>query len=340
MTHASNRITNAAAKQTTAFHFAWQRAFAALPVRPSLKAFAWALALYRNADNGRCDPSYAGLAKAAGVSERTAIRLIHTIERMGWIAIERGGGAGHCNQFTFIIPTGKRVTDSCHSFSAEKGDKSSREPAKKGDKSTPKTLTPMCHPNKENNIPCVSDETQGMERERAQERADYPLGAPTPDGGAPGIVEPGDCGTDSEKISSLSFAAASKEKTRSDGSDVRADDAELRAGFAELRANWPRPWDDDDDAEALPLYVIARREVEHDAIMKAAAIWVEGADAPRFLYALPKWLRKRCYLKAPPPKKPQRQVRQLHHKPSAEEVSAELAEQYRREEMARTRRAI
>src|SRR5262245_41745102 len=58
-------------------HFAWQEMAAArTDIKPVFKLVAWALALYENVENGRCDPSYLGLAKRAGVSESTAKRAI------------------------------------------------------------------------------------------------------------------------------------------------------------------------------------------------------------------------------------------------------------------------
>jgi hypothetical protein len=83
-------MTPAEKKAKQRAHFAWQEMVAArTDISPHFKVIAWALALFRNAENGQCDPSYLGLARKAGASESTAKRAIAAFERMGLIAVEQ-----------------------------------------------------------------------------------------------------------------------------------------------------------------------------------------------------------------------------------------------------------
>jgi hypothetical protein len=93
-------------KAKTRAHFAWQEIVAARrDLSLTVRLAAWVLALHRNVKSSRCDLSYAGLAQGmGGVSERTAIRVAAVLEDAGLITIIRGGGRGHRNQFTFILP--------------------------------------------------------------------------------------------------------------------------------------------------------------------------------------------------------------------------------------------
>ena len=86
-------------------HFAWQEMMnARTDISPIYKTIAWALALHRNVENGRCDPSYLGLAKTAGASERTANRAITEFERLGLIAVERTPFAGRGQRNRYAAP--------------------------------------------------------------------------------------------------------------------------------------------------------------------------------------------------------------------------------------------
>jgi hypothetical protein len=87
-------------------HFAWQEHVAArADLTPAEKLIALRLALYRNVESGRCDPSLAGLANSAGVNVRTARRAIAKLEQLGLIVVERTpGGSGHRNYYHLIVP--------------------------------------------------------------------------------------------------------------------------------------------------------------------------------------------------------------------------------------------
>jgi hypothetical protein len=90
-------------------YFAWQEAVVGrTDISPKFKIVAWALALFRNAKNGCCNPSYLGLAKRAGVSERTAKRAIALFEKLGFLAVthSHGGRKSNRNEYTLILPQG------------------------------------------------------------------------------------------------------------------------------------------------------------------------------------------------------------------------------------------
>jgi hypothetical protein len=127
-------------KAKTRAHFAWQEVVAARrDLSLTVRLAAWVLALHRNVKSGRCDLSYAGLAEGmGGVSERTAIRSVAVLERDRLITIIRGGGRGHRNQFTFMLPpensdsqlspfTDPNPDTDLSPFADGKGDKSHQE---------------------------------------------------------------------------------------------------------------------------------------------------------------------------------------------------------------------
>jgi hypothetical protein len=87
-------------------HFAWQEHVAARRDLSSVfRLVAWALALFRSVETGRCDPSYGGLAKRAGVSEITAKRAIAELESLKLIAVKRtaGGSSASRNSYRFLF---------------------------------------------------------------------------------------------------------------------------------------------------------------------------------------------------------------------------------------------
>ena len=78
--------------------------------------------------------------------------------------------------------------------------------------------------------------------------------------------------------------------------------------WRQLRACWDRGWASDDSPRSI---AIARQafgsacalvEGGGPAIVEAAAVWIEAADAPRFLPRLADWLAVQGYAKPPPAK--------------------------------------
>jgi hypothetical protein len=80
------------------------------------------LALHHNCAIGRCDPRHQALAKELCISKRSVIRGIATLEKRGWIVVERNVSGTHAgNQILFLDPpTGDTilspvgVTTVCH----------------------------------------------------------------------------------------------------------------------------------------------------------------------------------------------------------------------------------
>jgi hypothetical protein len=88
-------------------HFEWQERVAAIPrtvLKDAYKVVLWRLALHRNRETGRCDPSELKLAKGAGVSLRTVKRAIAKGEELGLLAIGRSNSGLHYdhNNYRFL----------------------------------------------------------------------------------------------------------------------------------------------------------------------------------------------------------------------------------------------
>ena len=105
--------TQAARAAKARAHFAWQAmAVARKDLTSAFKSIAWVLALHRNVDSGRCDPSFKTLGDESGTSESTAKRAIARFERLGMIAVERtAGGNNHSNHYRLTMPPGVSNTD-------------------------------------------------------------------------------------------------------------------------------------------------------------------------------------------------------------------------------------
>jgi hypothetical protein len=226
-------------------HFLWQEHIAASGLRPAVKLVAWRVALFRNVKNGRCDPSYAAIASGTGVSKRSAIRAIATLEKAGWLIVDRGNGRGKSNQFHLTIPA-ERVTLESR-FPTQKGDNTTAERVtseiKKSDRPRQKKVTELCHPNIKEN----KKEQEG-ERERAQGRA------------APPPVFPDD------ENSTIGPPGLQKE--------------EISEAFAELVAVWARPWPDDVERDRRA-FELACQEVAPEDILAGAVMWAD-AIGPRY----------------------------------------------------------
>jgi hypothetical protein len=87
-----------------------------------VRLIAVRLGHHHNCANGRCDPRLQAIAKELCISRRSVIRGIATLERRGWIVVERNVSGTHAgNQFDFLDPpTGDNplspvgVTTACH----------------------------------------------------------------------------------------------------------------------------------------------------------------------------------------------------------------------------------
>ena len=83
----------------------WLRAVLASDLPHVAARVALAIGQHLRVRTGRCDPSFAGIATASHVSERTVYRLVTLLEHAGWIAMQRGGrGQGQRNQYILTYP--------------------------------------------------------------------------------------------------------------------------------------------------------------------------------------------------------------------------------------------
>jgi hypothetical protein len=296
MTFTTTAPDDDARRERARQHFAWQDQVAERSdLSPVVRLCAWALARRRNVLSGHCSLSYAGLAKRmGGLSERSAIRAIRTLERAGLIVVDRRVGRGHTNLFTFVMS--ERVTQPCQGFAAEKGDKpgAKRPPdrTRKGDIPGTEKVTELCHPNMKGG----SNEPpqHAGERARAREAPDISSrrcrGAEMKAEGKPAKARPGG------KIDS---GARAPRPEAIDGEIIEP----IAAGFEDLLAVYARPWGED-QALASRRYDAARREVGHAAIMKGARRWAEvyaGHNGGlQFMKPLDHWLAQRLWQAEPP----------------------------------------
>jgi hypothetical protein len=249
-------------------HFAWQEHVAARrDLKPAVKLVLLRLALHRNLETDRCDPSYGTLAKGANVSERTAVRAITEGEQKGLISITRttGGRYANTNSFRFTLPEGVTRGSPVGVTNA----------TGRGDTACRGGVTPVSPKYEESNtlgFP-LSEETPTRERENAPSALDSD----------PGV-------------------AAALEEPRAEEREERKQDAireGSKASYAELRTLWARPWTDNEGADRRAFEAACKR-AEPEEIIEAARAYVAAADAPRFLPVLAKWLAADGWTKAPP----------------------------------------
>ncbi len=273
-------------------HFAWQEMVAArTDIAPKLKIVAWALALFRNVENGRCDPSYAGLAERAGASESTAKRAIAALERLGLIAVERtpGGAKDKRNAYRLLMPEGvsKQTPLGVSGRGVRRGSAGVSE---------------LRHTNtKKNNkgLGCASHTPSPLERElRASRESISPDRAGRLDGaGRSGFEDHGTIERPSEPGDRKEFGA----EEIAGGAVVPLDQ---HRACCDLLALWRRGWPGDESPKAVAIarnaFAKACTIAKPSEIMADARVHVAAADAPRFLPQLATWLATRGWEKPPP----------------------------------------
>jgi DNA-binding transcriptional regulator YhcF (GntR family) len=273
-------------------HFAWQEMVAArTDISPLHKIIAWALALHRNMNSDRCDPSYRGLAKAAGASESSAKRAIAEFERLGLIAVERTPGGAHDerNRYRLLMPA-EGVSAVTPQGVSEKAPAGVSKRTRRGVSGRAEGCQSFDTQTGRTRWEASKDASPTRERETCAGAHDDS----SPGGGAPLTGGP------AEEVSPAAPPPARQdspiERSRSVARKESGDEK-----FRELRAIWARPWADDDAADRRA-FEVACREVAPEDIIEAAAAWVAAADAPRFLPPLAKWLAARGWEKPPPTK--------------------------------------
>jgi helix-turn-helix protein len=86
---------------------AWIRLMLAIDVATlshGAKILGVRVALHLNVETGQCNPSMAMLAEGSGTSDSTVRRMLHELEREGWLGIDRSQGR-HANSFELRTPT-------------------------------------------------------------------------------------------------------------------------------------------------------------------------------------------------------------------------------------------
>ena len=280
------------------------------------------IGLHKNLETGRCDPGAGTLADEAGIHERAAFRAISELERKGCIAIERtrGGAKNNANRYTLLMlaeaPTGDTVS----------GVRAPKRTRVRGDKRDSAGVTPCQANNEENNTGEGEPNGSPFPVERESAHARDPLdGEEGPPAGRPlplfDQVEPPQTIPDAESAArpqdpTRGEDAVSAELEILDPNSRQQDPSASRGGVAiadelawrQLRACWDRGWASDDSPRSI---AIARQafgracalvEGGGPAIVEAAAVWIEAADAPRFLPRLADWLAVQGYAKPPPAK--------------------------------------
>lgn len=72
-----------------------------------------------NRTTGRCDPSYATLAKLLGIAERTVARAIALLIKQRFLIVVRHGGQNHCNSYQPNWPLFRKIEADWKSRRAE-----------------------------------------------------------------------------------------------------------------------------------------------------------------------------------------------------------------------------
>jgi hypothetical protein len=245
-------------------HYVWQeRVLARADLKPAVKNVALRLALYRNIKDGTCNPSYATLAAGAAVSERTAMRAVAQLERMGLVVVERSTGGSRANTNNFrLLKAAEGVT--------RESPQGVTKTAARGDRAGRGGVTELCHPNTEENMGASYRGPNMCERDDELSLVDNDTGGGERLDGAPP--------EDSEERGL-----------------AREEDS-----YSELRAVWTRPWIEDEDADRRAYAAAIKKGAVPDEILEGARAWVEAANAPRFLKPLAVWLDREGWRKPPP----------------------------------------
>jgi Helix-turn-helix domain len=81
----------------------WMRAIGASDLPHAAVRLAVQLALRLHVQTGRCNPTFATLAAASHIPERSVYRLVALLEHLGWLAIQRTSGR-LSNQYVLLNP--------------------------------------------------------------------------------------------------------------------------------------------------------------------------------------------------------------------------------------------
>ncbi|KRR14529.1 helix-turn-helix domain-containing protein [Bradyrhizobium valentinum] len=251
----------------------WMRAVLASDLPRVAVCVAVAIGLHLNVKTGRCDPSFAGIATASHVSERTVYRLVSLLEHSGWIALQRTGGRQR-NQYTLLnpdtAPTGLNPDTTPTGFDDANPDRAGNS-----------TLTETAS-NPDNRWQTISDKRRdkaadaatsaaGERERRSRSLADSP-GALAPNGGAPEGFE-------------VLWSLWSSARLHNTGQH---------------------------EAEAWRVYAIVCRDAAtRDEIMTRAQRYLAAkADDRRHIHQLANWLSNDNWRKPPPEQKRTRKSRE------------------------------
>jgi hypothetical protein len=244
----------------------WQERIAAAGgLSAGLRLLAIRLSMHKNLGTGRCFAGYEKLAAETLTTMRSAMRQIATLERLGWIAVTRGGGSGKANEYRFLIPETTETMTGVSQFECDQ-----------------KTMT-------QESPQYGRGSYRASERESAHAREDR-SGARASDGPSPG-----------GRTNPAAAAKNERERGRAGASRTVGGKSRPDSGYLELQQVWAvRGWVDD-HTEGWRAYAAAiSGKVSPSAILGGAQRWVREINDPQFLPALPKWIKDEGWRKSPP----------------------------------------
>jgi DNA-binding MarR family transcriptional regulator len=90
-------------KQSTVL-FAWREALRTSSLTSTQRGVAWALSQHMDRNGGSCFPSVQTLSEDSGYSRRTVQKTVRSLEGVGWIECDAGGGRKRTTRYQARIP--------------------------------------------------------------------------------------------------------------------------------------------------------------------------------------------------------------------------------------------
>src|SRR5262245_47375049 len=114
-------VTERSSKERTRARYAWMAAVLTAPdFTGTEKAVLQCLAMHRNDQTGRCDPSIDRIARGSAVSARTVKRTLAKAARLSWIDRDVGGGRRITSRYRLkppnMVATGEKTVTGVSSF--------------------------------------------------------------------------------------------------------------------------------------------------------------------------------------------------------------------------------
>jgi hypothetical protein len=258
------------------------------------------LAYHVNFKTGRCNPAAATLANELGTDERGVRLTLGKLERAGLLTIDRTRGRTS-NNFTLMVPSNP-------------GENTLVEPGSKGpEPASPTRVNCVANPGEftpltaKNTLPGDVRTSPWKEGEREKQPSLRSSADPPSVAGAPLM---GRATEDSEERKQEAASEEKEEKKATGAVEVEILPPVSQntiatgeaAGFKELRVVFDNGYIDD-LALASRLYVAARREIGHVAIVEAARMWaafyIANNNGAQYLPKLSLWLADDGWAKQP-----------------------------------------